>query len=182
LTLLSQKPILIVKIKNSYKERSMSMKEQLKYMVNINKLVAGNILPDITEEESLVRIEKIPNHIRWQVGHMVYSAGFALMKLGDTEDDWERLKSLFAGGNELADDPSVYPSMEQLRGWLGDIHERTLKILDEVDDATLAEEIGEEGQKRPAWQRYTFLCMHEFYHAGQIVQIRRALGRERPFG
>jgi uncharacterized damage-inducible protein DinB len=160
----------------------MSIKEQLKYMVNVNKLVAGRILEDITEEESLVIIEKIPNHIRWQVGHMVYSAGFALMKLGDTKDDWEKLKSLFRGGNELAEDPSVYPSMAELRNWLGDIHDRTLKALDAVDEAALAEEVGEENQKRAAWQRYTFLYMHEFYHSGQIVQIRRALGRERPFG
>lgn len=161
----------------------MSIKEQLKYMVNINKLVAENILPDITDEESLVRIDKISNHIRWLMGHIVYSAGLSLTKLGDTRDDWEgRFKSLFAGGTEPAEDPSVYPSMDELRSWLSDIHQRTLKALDEVDEAALAEEIGVEGQNRPAWQRYTFLCMHEFYHAGQIVQIRRALGRQQPFG
>ena len=160
----------------------MSIREQLKYMVSVNQLVAKNILEDITEPESLIIVDKLPNHIRWITGHIVYSGGVPLMKLGDTKDDWERLKDLFAGGSELAKDPSVYPSQAELRSWLADIHERTLTALDKVDEAMFEIETGEGEQKRPAWKRYVFLYMHEFYHAGQIVQIRRAIGRPRPFG
>ncbi len=167
---------------NLYRERDMTIKEQLKYMVNINKMVAKSILEDVTEPESLITVDKIPNHIRWLTGHIVYSDGTMLIKLGDTTDDWERLKDLFTGGSELADDPSVYPSMAELRNWLNDIHNRTIKAIDNIDESALAEEVGEEGEKRAVWQRICFLLMHEFYHAGQIVNIRRALGRERPFG
>jgi hypothetical protein len=160
----------------------MSIKEQLKYMIGVNKLVAKNILEDVTEEESLVIVDKIPNHIRWLTGHIVYTNGFALMKFGDTADDWEKLDDLFGTGSELVPDPSVYPSMTDLRAWQTDIHDRTLKAVDSIDDLFLAEDVGEEGQKRPVWQRMLFYQMHEFYHAGQIVNIRRAIGRERPFG
>lgn len=160
----------------------MSIKEQLKYMVNINRQVAKSILEDVTEPESLIIVDKLPNHIRWITGHIVYSGGGPLMKLGDDKDDWDRLKDLFAGGSEPAHDPSIYPSQAELRSWLYDIHERTLAALDKVDENFFAEDIGVEGKERPAWQRFTFLYMHEFYHSGQIVQIRRAIGRGRPFG
>jgi hypothetical protein len=159
----------------------MMIKEQLKYMVNVNKLVAGNILPDITEEESLVRIDRIPNHIRWQVGHMVYSNGFALTQLGDGDMDWRKYGKIFGGGSVIAGDPSVYPSIAELMKTLIGFYDRELELLEKLSDNDLNKDVGEEGKPMPAWKRFSFMCMHDFYHCGQIVQIRRALGHGRPF-
>ena len=160
----------------------MTIKEQLKYMINVNRRVAEMILPDITEDESLATVDKIPNHIRWLTGHIACTHAFALSKLGKTEKEWDDLEELFSSGKELASDPSVYPSMADLRGMLSDIHDRTLDLIENIDESALAQEVGEGDQKRAVWQRMVFYQMHEFYHAGQIVHIRRAIGRERPFG
>jgi uncharacterized damage-inducible protein DinB len=150
-------------------------------MVNVNKTVAGRLLDDMTDEESVVMIEKIPNHIRWLTGHMVYSNGFALTQLGSKDSGWRKYEKLFGGGSEIAVDPSTYPSIAELRETLNSFYDRELELLENISDEDLERDVGEEGKPMPAWKRFSFICMHDFYHAGQIVQIRRALGRERPF-
>ena len=159
----------------------MKVKEQLQYMVNVNKTVAGRLLDDMTDEESLVLVDKIPNHIRWQAGHMVYSNGFALTQLGNNDQDWQKYGKTFGGGSEIADDPSAYPPIAELRETLYRFYDRELELLENISDAELEKDVGDEGKPMPAWKRFSFMCMHDFYHAGQIMQIRRALGRARPF-
>jgi uncharacterized damage-inducible protein DinB len=159
----------------------MTVREQLQYMVSVNKTVAGRLLDDMTDEESVVMIDKIPNHIRWQTGHMVYSNGFALTQLGSEDMEWRKYDKLFGGGSKIAGDPSVYPSIAELRETLNSFYDRELELLENISDEDLERDVGEEGKPMPAWKRFSFMCMHDFYHAGQIVQIRRALGRERPF-
>lgn len=159
----------------------MNVREQLQYMVNVNKMVVGRLLDDMTDEESLVMFDKLSNHIRWLTGHIVYSNGFALTQLGSKDMDWKKYEKLFGGGSEIAGDPSIYPSIDELRETLNSFYDHELELLENISDEDLQRDVGEEGKPMPAWKRFSFMCMHDFYHAGQIVQIRRALGRERPF-
>lgn len=159
----------------------MNVREQLQYMVNVNKMVAGRLLDDLTDEESAVMFDNLSNHIRWLTGHAVYSNGFALTQLGSKDMDWQKYGKLFSGGTEIAGDPSTYPTIAELREILNSFYDRELELLENISDEDLERDVGEEGKPMPAWKRFCFMCMHDFYHAGQIVQIRRALGRERPF-
>jgi uncharacterized damage-inducible protein DinB len=71
--------------------------------------------------------------------------------------------------------------MAELKQVLNQTYEKEIKLLEGIGDTDLKKEIGEEGKKKPIWQALAFYCLHDFYHAGQITAVRRALGRERPF-
>lgn len=158
----------------------MTRRDHLLYMLKTNQHVIKRLLDDITEEESMVRGEGGLNHIRWLAGHLYGSDGYCFSLLGVKDDSTGQYSKIFGGGSVVSDDPTTYPSMAELRDLLYKSHERLFKIISDLSDNELEREIGEE-KKQPVWQPLTFLAMHEFYHAGQIVQIRKMLGRERPF-
>ena len=160
----------------------MAYREQLLYMLKTNRGVARKVLEDITEEESLARTSENLNHIRWLTGHLVYSNSYALSLLGDDSEDYKGVEKLFGAGSKVTDDSSAYPSMTSLRERLYSIHEKSIEALEKIEDTDLEREVGEGKHKGPVWQKMTFFCMHEFYHAGQVVNVRNTIGRERPFG
>jgi len=57
-----------------------------------------------------------------------------------------------------------------------------LSALEKASDDDLLREMGGEDGSTPVWKMITFLCMHDFYHSGQIMYHRRGVGRKWPFG
>jgi len=159
----------------------MSRKDHLLYKLKFNQQVMKKLLDDITEEESMVRGEHGQNHIRWLAGHIFRSDLHGLIILGIDDGSYEKYGKLFGMGSVISDDPKAYPSMAEVRKMLYKSHDRLFETISKSSDADLEKQITDGGNKRPAWQALTFLAMHEFYHAGQIVYIRKLLGRDRPF-
>ncbi|MEW5923848.1 MAG: DinB family protein [Candidatus Zixiibacteriota bacterium] len=160
----------------------MSYRENLLYMMKVNQQVLKRLVDDITEEESLEQGAHGHNHIRWQTGHLVHSNVFILKCLGEDIDDFGNYKELFGGGSKIADDPSVYPSLAELRAQLFELQAKSIAAAEKIPDADLEKGVDWGERKVPAWQSISFLCMHDFYHSGQIVNIRKILNREQPFG
>ena len=160
----------------------MARREQLAYMLKTTAEIVKPLIDDITEEESMVRGSDRFNHIRWQTGHLIHTDNFILQALGQNKTAPESYTDLFAGNNrEISDDPEHYPLMAALRTEILVLHKRLIDLVEEVDEAIFDQEIPWGESKAPVWRGITFLCMHDFYHAGQITHIRKALGRERPF-
>ncbi|UCD94305.1 MAG: DinB family protein [Candidatus Zixiibacteriota bacterium] len=160
----------------------MSIQKHLLYMLHLNQEVTRKLVDDINEEESMARGPGRHNHIRWQVGHLLYSLNYTKTLLGDQESDYSSFEKLYGGGSEVSDDPSAYPSLSELKEQLYAAHQAAISLVEGIAEPDLTKEIGEGERKSHVWQAVTFLCMHEFYHNGQITHIRKALGRERPFG
>ncbi len=150
-------------------------------MLTINQRVIRKLLDDITETESMVRGEHGLNHIRWLAGHIFRSDLHSFRNLGLDDGSFEKYASRFGGGSVISDNPGHYPSMAEVREMLYKSHDRLFDVISKSSDTDLEKEIDDHGNKRPVWQALTFLAMHEFYHDGQIVNIRKILGRERPF-
>ncbi len=160
----------------------MDSRDQLLYMVNTNQAVLKRLLDDVTPEDSMVRGEEQLNHICWLVGHLLNTNINALSLAGVTVEDYQKWGKIFGGGSEISDDPSVYPSWVDLRERLFRIYEQMKGTYSRLSDDELARMVGDDKGKVPLWQRLSFFCMHDFYHAGQIVHMRKILGRKRPFG
>jgi uncharacterized damage-inducible protein DinB len=160
----------------------MSYRDHLLYMLRANQMVIKRLIDDITDQESMVRGKDQCNHIRWLTGHMITGESHVLSLLGGKNDDSRNYEKNFGRGSVITDDPSVYPSMAELKKRLYDIHERATNLVEKISEAELQRETGQEEKKEPLWQSLTFLFMHEFYHAGQIASARRIIGRERSFG
>jgi hypothetical protein len=161
----------------------MPKRDNLTYLLQVNLMALKRLLDDVTEEESLERGRDNLPHIRWLTGHLVYSAGMTARQLGADYEPDGAYDRLFGRGSEVTDDAGIYPPFSELREELYELHDKAIAAAsvatDEELDADLPKEAGFEATLMNAAQ---FLCMHTFYHAGQIAQLRRSLGRERSFG
>ncbi len=162
----------------------MGINDNLKGMIEMNRRATGMLLEGITEEESIFRGEYNVNHIRWLTGHVVLHAYKRLRALRNDVTIPDNYEKLFGRGSELTDNTSEYPSLDALRKELDDVHDKTLKYLETLSADDLDKEIETlvAGRKSKSIDAASFLCMHEFYHAGQIATLRRTLGHERTFG
>jgi uncharacterized damage-inducible protein DinB len=151
-------------------------------MVRVNKMSAKGFIGDITEDESMDRIDGRFNHIRWQAGHILYYAGWTLSQLEPGNDHYKELKSSFGGGSTISDNSKDYPSINDLKKRLDETYGKILAAIETASDADFEKKVGDGDNKEPLWKSITFLCMHNFYHAGQIMYNRRGVGKKWPFG
>lgn len=160
----------------------MPKSDNLQYLIDTNRAALKRLLDDVSEEESLQRGNDNLLHIRWQTGHLVHSMGSMVRVLGQAYEHPEGYEKLFAAGSEISDDPSIYPNFAALRQQLYDLHDQAHIAAGRLSDPDLDRDLPRpSGQKMKVMDAAQFLCMHTFYHAGQITVIRRILGRERPF-
>ena len=161
----------------------MERKENLRYLFKSNHGAVRILLDDITEEESMVRGKDNISHIRWQTGHLLYSAALTLKMLHDTTDIPESWYTLFGRGSDISDSADDYPSMKELRDKLYILYDRMEKRLNTITDEEFDKQvIIAPGFEPTSLNGTLFFCTHEFYHAGQIAILRKMLGRERSFG
>lgn len=123
------------------------------------------------------------NHPLWVLGHVALSeesmlAGFVLGE-PSRKPEWEKL---FGMGSEPCADVSAYPSFESVLAEYARIREHTLQVLSGFTDADLGKP-----SKAPAHLQsmfgtvahcFSMIALHTTYHAGQVADARRALGRK----
>lgn len=161
----------------------MDIKDYLKYMLDEGFPYIKQAIEDISDEESLEQGGLTINHIRWNAGHLLRSAGMMAELLGERHNIPEAWSQVFTWATELSKDTSVYPSMQEIRDKLSEtydlISEALVKIP--VQELEIEKEISPEWKATPA-QALLFFFKHEFYHLGQIATLRKILGRERMYG
>lgn len=160
----------------------MQIREHLSYMIKVNKGAVRGFIDDINEDESMDRIDGRFNHIRWQAGHILYHAGRILSHLESGSDDHENIKTQFGPGSAISENRDDYPPLTEIKERLDDTYGKILNAIRKASDTDLQKDVGEGENKEPLWQSITFLCMHDFYHAGQIMYNRRGVGKKWPFG
>src|SRR5262245_17119959 len=140
----------------------------------------GLVLPAL---ESLTQNElwKAPtdrnNAMLWIAGHVVQTRAAILQLLGDPiETGWG---TLFERGAPAAtiDDADRYPSCDDIEKAMRAITPRLHAKLVSLDDDYLAgpARIQIPGTKTVA-DELAFFALHESYHVGQLVYIRKGLG------
>ncbi|MEW6050528.1 MAG: DinB family protein [Candidatus Zixiibacteriota bacterium] len=150
------------------------------------KTVHGSIrklVDDISEEEAIVCLPGNPNHIKFLVGHISTTAAFALTVAGVKPDYPGEWMKMFARGATVTADISVYPSIADIRTRLYALHAALEEFVATCDEGALERvNVIRPGWDENAMDGVLFFAAHDFYHAGQIAMIRRALGRDRMFG
>jgi uncharacterized damage-inducible protein DinB len=125
------------------------------------------------------------NHVLWVMGHLASADDAFLADLAGRDRalpaEW---KDLFGMGSEPTDDPSRYPSFDDLRTAM---EERRAAVVDWIGGLT-AEDLAEslpEPWTTLSPNRAAFIntiAGHEAFHVGQISAVRRALGLPSAFG
>lgn len=94
--------------------------------------------------------------------------------------------SLFGMGSKPVADAKAYPGMDEVRRELDQARQNTLRLVGSLTDADL-----DKPSKAPAEYKDMFgtigqclltLPLHVTFHAGQIADARRAMGKQPVFG
>ncbi|GIW94143.1 MAG: hypothetical protein KatS3mg110_2184 [Pirellulaceae bacterium] len=143
-----------------------------------------SLLADVEDPQWYVRPAGCPSHIAWQVGHLAMAQYFlTLMRIRGRQPEDEALIDkdflrLFQKGSEPDPDPTVYPSVSELRSVLDRVHQRCLEELPGFGGALLEEPLPAPYFGYPNKLGSLLFCAaHEMLHAGQIGLIRRQLGK-----
>lgn len=129
----------------------------------------------------------LPAHPVWILGHAVDGEmGMVCGWILGEEPARPEWKPLFGQGSQPVADASAYPSIPELAAEWEKVRARTLQVLGSMSEADF-----DKPSKAPAGlahifgtvgQCFTMLSLHTAFHAGQIADIRKFLGRPPIFG
>ena len=132
----------------------------------------------------------LPNHAAWSLGHLALTMhrfaeridGNALPEsdfiTGDgASGDSERFdtESVCFGSNPV-DDPAIYPALAKSRRVFEDAIDRLASAIEGLDDAMLDEIQPWGSGEFPVAELAARIIFHNGTHAGQLTDLRRALG------
>jgi uncharacterized damage-inducible protein DinB len=149
------------------------------YQRNESMLAKG--IEGLTAEQWQTRPCESSNSALWILGHLVWARSRALKLLGvEWTLPW---LSLFGRGAKLVD-AAQYPSSEEvLVAW----QELAAVFPPALEAASAAAMAAPAPEPSPSFDgtiggMVSFLAMHETYHVGQVVYLRRLVGHERVVG
>lgn len=151
------------------------------YIYKRNQELLAKAIDRLTAEQWLKRPGETSNAALWILGHMVWARSRALQMIGYT---WTKpWLSLFERGSKPAEDSQYPAATEVLDAW-DDLCTSFPAALEAAPEAVLAKPAQ---QPSPSFDgtvggMINFLAMHETYHVGQVVYVRRLLGHERVVG
>jgi len=159
----------------------MHAKDVIRQTLHISHMVLTSYVNDLTDAELLRRPGPGCNPVAWQLGHLIASecglmnsirpgsapelpAGFA-----------ERHGKAAAG----SDDPAGFCTRQQYLELTEKVHAATLKLLDSYPESDFDLPAPEQFRSRfpTMGSIFVLIAVHPLMHAGQIVPVRRALGK-----
>jgi hypothetical protein len=160
----------------------MDKKENLKFILEMNRGIIQKLTGDITEQESIDQAGTVINHIKWQIAHLAFYVDWLIEKFGGEKTLTDEWAEICKGGADVPDN-SMFPSFEELRSLFFKLYDRLTALIEKADDAYLDEVLElSPNFKSSRMNAAIYIGTHEQYHSGQIVVIRKALGRERVLG
>lgn len=140
----------------------------------INNSFVPGALDGLTDKELWSSLTPRNNTMLWVAGHVVQTRAMILQILGEPVDTgWGKL---FDRGATVGES-SQYPSGGDIVRVMAEITPRLMAKLASLDDETLAKPatIGVPGTQTLA-DELAFFALHDAYHIGQMVYIRKGLG------
>lgn len=142
------------------------------------------LIEDVDPADWFVRPNDAPTHLAWQIGHLAMAQyALTMIRLRGKEPDDEALISKaffrqFQKGTIPEDDPSKYPTVDELLAQLERVHDASLRELASYVDDELDVKLPEPHAVFDTKLGSVFFCStHELIHAGQIGLLRRLLGK-----
>jgi hypothetical protein len=123
------------------------------------------------------------SHIAWQVGHLAFAQyGLTLVRLrGKRPEDEDLIPAAFLQrfcreSVPVGDQPS-YPSADEIRRVLDEVHRRAQAEIAALDDSVFDEPVSSPHPRFSTKGGALVWCAeHEMLHAGQIGLLRRLVG------
>ncbi|QDU54872.1 DinB family protein [Aeoliella mucimassa] len=159
----------------------MNAKQAIAATLNTSSMVLGAYIGDLTDEELMERPGEGCNHIAWQLGHLISSECYLLNSL--VEGAAPELPAGFAENHAKEkgtdDNPANFCTKQQYEELFENVHAATKAALEGLSEADLDEPLtGPMAERFPTkGHMWVLLSTHCMMHAGQIVPVRRRLGK-----
>lgn len=141
------------------------------------------LIEDMKEKPLTAPTPQGGNHPLWILGHLTHSeAGMVSGFILGQENPLAKWNSLFGKGTVPVEDSNHYPGIDELLSEWGRVRARTHEVLGSLTEADLAK-----ASKAPPELAHMFgtvadcfsvMSLHVMFHAGQVADARRALGRK----
>jgi hypothetical protein len=155
-----------------------------RFSLNTGDKVFTRLIADLREHPLATQSPSGGNHAMWTLGHIAFvEAALPSIVLG-TPHAYEAWAPLFAQGTTPVADGKGYPSFDELMKAYATSRAANLKLVDELGDAKMAEKPkaipkGFENEMATIGQTFAIIAMHQMMHAGEVADIRRAVGLPR---
>jgi len=119
------------------------------------------------------------NHALWVLGHLAVTDDWFACTIGNREsvidESWG---PLFGMKSEPSEDPSTYPSIDEIKAGLERARQSLLTGFESLDEQQLQGPVPDEleGFAPNVGGAAFTLAWHEGFHAGQLSAVRRSLG------
>ncbi|TWT82697.1 DinB superfamily protein [Planctomycetes bacterium CA13] len=159
----------------------MQSKDAIRSAMNFSNLVFKGYLSDFDDAELMKRPGKGCNHLAWQMGHLI--AAEVSMLSAMFPDDAFALPEGFAEAHSKetadSDDPSKFLKKDEYFELMDKVRQQTLAVLDRASQEELAGASPENFQSfcPTVADMFILIGTHPMMHAGQIVPVRRQLGK-----
>lgn len=158
----------------------MTVKEVLIHTIEQAAWITRMYLNDLSDADLLIRPVPSMNHVAWQLGHLVASEHFKVTTLGHKMPELPRgFAEAHSKANASCDDPCRFASTAEYLSLMKKMHAGTIAAIkatpDEGFDKTAPEAMRQYSPTIGAV--FNLIGTHEFMHHGQIVALRRKLGK-----
>lgn len=159
----------------------MNAQDAIRSTLNMSSMVLSRYLDDLSDADLMLRPGPGCNHIAWQLGHLIASenqllegvapgagaelpAGFAEKHGRDTTSD---------------DDPAHFCQKQEYLELFEKVHAATQATIAKMSEADLDKPAPEHFRKMfpTAGHVLLLIATHGLMHAGQLVPVRRKLGK-----
>jgi hypothetical protein len=159
----------------------MNAKDAIRDTLNLSHFVLKSYIGDLTDAELLMRPGKGCNHVAYQLGHLI-SAECSLLngiRPGSAPELPAGFAEQYTKANAGSDDPARFLTKQQYLELTEKMHAATLALLESYPEADFAKPSPESFRKRfpTMGSIFVLIATHPMMHAGQVVPIRRALGK-----
>ncbi len=159
----------------------MNAQDAIRATLETSSMVLKSYLDDLSDADLMCRPGKGCNHVAWQLGHLIVSECNLLEAIQPGAS--AELPAGFAEKHSketcCEDDPKKFCTKQEYLDLFDKVHAASLAALEKTTEADLDAESPEEFRKMfpTVGVIYVLIATHGMMHAGQLVPLRRELGK-----
>ncbi len=156
-------------------------KDAIRNAYELSQMVLQSYVSDLSDEELLTRPADGCNHVAWQLGHLISSEGGLLDTVapGHSIELPAGFAEKHSKENKDSDTPADFVGRDEYLALFAKIKEATFAALETQTDEQLAAPAPEHLQSICSNTGGVFILIatHAMMHVGQMVPVRRKLGK-----
>ena len=158
----------------------MTAKDVFTMTIDTAHWITTTYLNDLSDADMLTRPLPGMNHTAWQLGHLICSEHTMISTLGHKMPELPAgFAAAHAKDSAASDDPARFAKKADYLALMTKMHDATKAAMKATPDADL-DKPGPESMRSYAptvGAVFNLIGTHEFMHHGQIVALRRTLGK-----